>query len=122
MISYPVYKVLHILGIMSLFFGFACVLVLAMTGQLKTSRARLLGFLTHGVVLFLILVSGFGMAARLQMFGNLPNWVYGKITVWVLLGLAVSLMRRKPNWAFFNLIAILSLGGTAAFFAIYKPF
>jgi hypothetical protein len=120
--SYEFYKIIHLLGLMSLFFGFATILILAMTDQLRSARARMIGFLTHGLGLFLIIVSGFGMAARLGYFNNLPHWIYAKIGIWVVAGVIISLLRRKPGLAFFNLILVLALGTTAAWLAVTKPF
>lgn len=120
--SYEFYKILHLVGLMCLFIGLAAVLILAFTGQLGNKRGKVIGFAMHGLGLFLILFSGFGMAAKLQLFANLPGWIYGKIGVWVLLALAVSLLKRKPQWAFFNLVLIVALGATAASLALLKPF
>lgn len=120
--SYSFYKILHMIGIMTLFVGLASILILAFVGQLKSSRAKMIGFATHGLGLFLMILSGFGMAAKLQMFAELPGWLYAKIGIWLLLGLAISLLKRKPQWAFGNLIVVIALGGTAAWLAITKPF
>src|SRR3982751_1537824 len=106
--SFEFYKVVHICGLLFLFTGLVSVLILAMTGQMQNKRAKVLAFATHGLGLFLMLLGGFGMAARMQLFQNLPGWLYAKIGIWVLLAVAVSLLKRKPQWAFFNLILIIA--------------
>lgn len=120
--SFEFYKILHIVGLICLFIGLAAVLILAYTGQMQNARAKMIGFAMHGLGLFLILFSGFGMAAKLQIFMAMPGWLYGKIAIWVLLALAVSLLKRKPQWALFNLLLIVALGATAAGLALLKPF
>ena len=120
--SYETYKVIHIIGILFLFIGLSTIAILSFTKQLGFAQGKMIGFATHGLGLFLMLLSGFGMAARLGLMANLPGWLFGKIAVWVLLGLAISLVKRKPQWIFANLLLIVVLGGTAATLAIFKPF
>ena len=75
---------------------------------------------THGVALFVILVSGFGMLAKLGY--GFPLWVWLKLVVWLLIGAAIALVRRLPEQATIFWFAIPLLGTVAAFLAIYKPF
>jgi len=81
-----------------------------------------MSYISHGLGLLLILVSGFGMAARLGLVSGLPGWVHAKLGIWVLLGLAVSLAKRKGaiGWPVF--VLLVGLGTTAAFIAVNKPF
>ena len=116
------YLFLHLTGIMILFFGLAALLVLGLTGQFQNKRARLLGFVSHGIGLFLMIFSGFGLAAKLGLLANLPGWLYVKIGVWVLLGASVSLLRRKPQLAVMSYALIILLGATAAYMGLFKPF
>ncbi|AHI05157.1 hypothetical protein BDW_03245 [Bdellovibrio bacteriovorus W] len=122
MISYNVYKILHLIGFMLLFFGLGGMLLSAYSRHELKKSARIMGFITHGVGLLIILVSGFGMAARLGLVSGLPTWVKAKIGVWVLLGLAVSLVKRKGYIGWPVAILLWGLGTTAAFIAINKPF
>lgn len=120
--SYEFYKVLHLLGLILLFFGFGGLLVPAFAKVELKKPARLMGFLTHGLGLLFILVSGFGMAARLGLVSGLPSWVHAKIGIWVLLGIAISLVKRKGYIGWPVAILLWGLGMTAAFIAINKPF
>lgn len=122
MFSYQFYKVMHIIGIMMLFFGLGgLLLAYASQGQMK-AKIKMIGFMAHGLGLLLVLVGGFGMAARLGLVGGLPPWIHFKLLVWVLLGVAVSLLKRKSQWTSTLFAAILVLGSAAAFVATYKPF
>lgn len=120
--SYQFYKVLHLLGMFLLFFGFGGLLVSAY-GKAKLEKpARLMGFITHGLGLFLILLSGFGMSARLGLVAGLPAWVQAKIGIWVLLGVSISLVKRKGYIGWPVAILLWGLGSSAAIIAINKPF
>jgi hypothetical protein len=69
-----------------------------------------------------VLLGGFGLLARLGVVrGVFPLWVWIKLTVWVVLSLAVMLPYRRPQLAkpLFFLYPIL--GAIAAWAAIYKP-
>lgn len=120
--TYEFYKVMHIIGLMFLFSGIAVIATLTLTGQLKKGGAKALGFALHGLGLILVLVAGFGMLARLNLMSALPSWVHAKIGLWVLLALAVSLLKRKQSLVYPILILCLAIGGAAGWIAIFKPF
>jgi hypothetical protein len=120
--SYQFYKILHVIGFILLFFGFGGLLTAAYSKVELKKPARLMGFLSHGLGLLLILVSGFGMAARLGFISGLPNWVQAKVGIWVLLGLCISIVKRKGHIGWPVAILIWGLGSTAAIIAINKPF
>ena len=120
--SYEFYKILHITGLILTFFGLAGVLFVGMSkGEFKGSVKKW-AFITHGTGLLLIFVSGFGLAARLGLVRGLPNWIYAKLAIWVLLGLAISLVKRKHQIGWPLIILLVGLGTTAATIAITKPF
>lgn len=120
--SYEFYKIMHILGLICLFAGIAIIATLVMLSMWSNKGARILGFVLHGLGLVLMLVGGFGMAARLQLFGSLPPWIHAKIGIWVLMALVVSLLKRKPKWVYPVLMTSIVLGTVAAWVAITKPF
>lgn len=118
--SYQFYKLMHFVGIFLLFIGFGVILVNALLST--PTKTRLLGIISHGIGLVLILVGGFGMAARLGLVQGLPTWIYVKIAIWLVLGLAYSLFKRLPKLylAWTSLTVILALA--AAYTALFKPF
>ncbi|WII71338.1 hypothetical protein QJS83_12780 [Bdellovibrio sp. 22V] len=120
--SYQFYKVLHLIGFMLLFFGFGGILLSAYSKTELKKPARIMGMVTHGLGLLIILVSGFGMAARLGLVSGLPAWVQAKIGIWVLLGVAISLVKRKGYIGWPVAILLWGLGTSAAFIAVNKPF
>lgn len=121
MISYQIYKIMHLAGISLILLGLAAVLGAYANSSKINSRFRMVAFISHGLGLLLALTGGFGMAARLGLVHGLPGWIYAKLMIWVLLGLAISLAKRKAQWTFALILTFTILVGTATGIAIYKP-
>ncbi len=116
------YKMIHLLGLMCLFFGFGGVLVSAYAGVPLQGKAKSMAFLTHGLGLLLLLLGGFGMAAKMGILGHLPGWIHAKLLIWVLLGGGIALAKRKGSIGWPLAVLFLGLGLTAAYIALMKPF
>lgn len=105
-------------------------LIMSMGGlilqKMSSGEARINGrkpaMITHGIGLFLVLLGGFGMLARLGIVSGLPGWIYGKLAVWVLLGVLVLVIAKRPNWSKSVWWATITLPLIAAYLALYKPF
>lgn len=122
MVSLEVYRVLHILGLLMLFSGLAGLWGTRVLGQAKPSRRMDVSLaLIHGFGLFIILVSGFGMLARLGLVQGLPTWVYIKLGIWFALGGAMTLAKRKSQWGLPLIALFITLGITAGYLGIMKP-
>jgi hypothetical protein len=124
MISYAVYKLIHVAAILVLFTAVGGVIVHAANGGRKGDNAAgRLTAIAHGVALFFILLGGFGMLARLGVKHDwlFPPWLWGKLLIWVLLAFAVALPYRKPGLAKLLLLVTPLVGALAAFLAIFKP-
>jgi uncharacterized membrane protein SirB2 len=122
---YNIYKVIHILGIALAFAAVGGLNVAVVNGATKaTNQARKLISALHGTALFLLLLGGFGMLARLGLVQGhaFPGWLWGKIVVWVLLGGVIAIPYRKPELAKPLFIVTPFLAAVAAWLAIYKPF
>lgn len=126
MFSREFYEIIHIIGIaltMAAMGGIA--IHAAEGGTRKGTRARKAIMIAHGVGMFLILLGGFGMLARIGMPGGIgafPGWLWGKIVVWFLIGGISGAPYRKPEMAMPVMVATPLLAGLAAYFALYKPF
>lgn len=123
MLPYQFYKVVHIVGIVLLATGLSGLAFSAALGSAAVGWARRYAFIFHGVGLFLVLLGGFGMLARLG-FGpevSWPGWIWVKAIIWGALGVAAMLPYRFPGTARAVLVALPLLGGLAAYMAIYKP-
>lgn len=119
---YEFYKYLHFLGLFTLFFAFGGVLISAFSGHTLSSSARRMSMILHGVGLLLILVSGFGLAARLGLVRGLPGWIHAKLAVWILLAASIALAKRKGHLGWPIALFLLGLGSVAAYIATNKPF
>lgn len=120
--SYEFYKIIHLVSIMTLFFSFGGVLVLRYAGLPLQGKPKTMAFMLHGIALLALLVSGFGLLAKMGLMATLPGWAQGKLLIWVLLGAGISLVKRKGNLGWPLVILILGLGLTAAILAVTKPF
>ena len=122
MVSYGVYKILHLLGIFLVFVAVGGVSVHAASGGDKSSNPlRRTLAISHGLGLILALVAGFGMLARI---GSSPaeGWVWAKVLIWLVLGASTALPYRARSLAGVMLTLIPLLGALGAYLAIYKPF
>ena len=129
MISYTVYKVVHYLGVFALVSTLSVMLGRAAFASAESGgeagddpwRKRL-GIL-HGIALFLVLLGGFGMLARLGVdHGNLfPGWIWAKLVLWLALGGLVA-FRRSATWAVRALVMVPLLAALAGYVAFTKPF
>lgn len=122
MISYEVYKIVHLVSIVCLFTGMGGLLAVRMAGLELQPPVKKLVMITHGVGLTFLLISGFGLLARLGMTQNMPGWVIGKLTIWFIMGGILTLVKKKGQigWPIFFLL--MAIFATAAYFAVVKPF
>ena len=77
--------------------------------------------LTHGIGLFLALLGGFGMLARLGIHWPWPTWLIVKLVVWLLLGAMVALVYRKSELSKVWWWGTILLALFAGFMALVKP-
>ncbi|MCX7674420.1 MAG: hypothetical protein N2Z70_01150 [Bdellovibrionaceae bacterium] len=112
--SYPVYKFIHYLGLTLLVFALTAAAYTSASQANKTSK---LPMIVHGVALLLMLVSGFGMAARLGIFSDFPTWLSLKLALWLVLGAFIALVKRKAILGLF--LSFVVLGGIY-YLAVFK--
>ena len=120
---YPVYKLVHFLGIFVLLTTLAVPLMHFVRGGTRADfpRRRTLA-IVHGVASFLVLLGGFGMLARLGIVqGGLPGWILLKLGIWLVLSTALTVALRTTVAARSVLLAAPLLALAAAAIAIYKP-
>jgi hypothetical protein len=117
--SYEFYKILHIFSAIVLFTSLG---TLAATTGHGSGRLRRLAQIGHAIALAILFVAGFGLLARLGMFGSIPVWAWTKIGLWLVLTLVVLPLRRQPGWVTALWISIPIVGGLAVWLAVQKPF
>lgn len=120
--SYEFYKILHSLSTMMVVMGLAGAAAVSVNGIAKKSNVfRKTLAITHGLGMFIALVAGFGLMARLQMVGQgFPVWIWVKLAIWVAMGGLIALIYRKPSSAKWVWWLILVLFGIAAYMARLK--
>lgn len=114
-----VYRLFHILGLLMVFMSLGGVAIAGRLGHGDDAGVRRSTAIAHGIGLLLMLISGFGMLARLKY--GFPGWVIVKMVIWLFLGGATVLL-RKPAMRNFLWITLPLIGALAAYLAIYKPF
>lgn len=112
------YKSLHVLAMLYLFAAVGAACFHAANGGAR-GAGKILSIL-HGLSLVVLLVTGFGMIARLGV--GFPGWVWAKVVIWLLMGAAVALPYRNPKTARMLLLVLPLLGALAGWLALYKPF
>lgn len=118
---YLVAKVLHHFGIALLCVSLGAVLFDALTrrnGEEPRVAPRVIA-MAHGLALVTLLVSGIELVRRLHL--PLTTWLIAKAGLWLVMGAALAVARRKPRWAAWLWWAIPGVVALAAFLAIRKP-
>lgn len=119
--SLSFYKVIHILGLLLVFNGLAAIWGVNVVGGTPSKRRRIGLSLMHGLGLAALLISGFGMLAKLGYLSDIPTWAIIKSLIWLAMGASLALAKRKAQWGL-PLISFFVLAGTyAAYLCIYKP-
>ncbi len=104
-------KTLHLAGAFALFSSLGAV-ILGSSGKKGAS-------ILHGISLILILVIGFAMLKKPPMG---QYWWMVKIGLWLFLGAAPALTKRKVLPASVTLVLCLAAAAAAAWFGLAKPF
>ena len=121
MISYHVYNLIHFSGVFLLLMAIASLATHYWNGGTRESlKGRRFFHIAHGLGMFLILLGGFGMLARLGIHWPWPNWIIIKFAVWIALGGVVALIPRFPNHGKTLWLLVLCLAIGAALTASYK--
>jgi hypothetical protein len=122
MLSFLVYKNLHLLGVFMLLVALGGVTLQQINATAQENIWRKPVAITHGIGLLLVVVSGFGMLARLEIFWPLPGWVIAKLVIWVIFGGLIAVLGRAPSLAKPLWWITIALAAAAAYLALNKPF
>jgi hypothetical protein len=122
MISFLVYKNLHLLGVFMILVALGGVILQQLNAVAREQPWRKPVAITHGIGMVLVLVGGFGMLARLGIFWPWPGWIMGKIAIWLVFGVLIAVIGRAPTLAKPLWWVTIALAGVAAYLALNKPF
>ena len=84
MTNLEIYRYLHFAGIFTLIFSFGSLFI----GKNYNKGAAM----AHGIALIIILVSGFGMQAKLGV--GFPIWLILKLGIWIIFGGFIVLAKK----------------------------
>lgn len=115
---YEFYKILHFTGLLITFTSLAGYIFYLV--QNKSNEKKKFFSILHGIGLLMLLVSGFGLAARLGYMQQLPLWVYIKLIIWVILGAALVVIKRQIISPTITYFIVVALGISAAITAVTK--
>jgi hypothetical protein len=109
--DYTLLRTLHVAGALALFASLGAIFL----GGSSKKGASIL----HGISLLFVLLIGFAMLKKPPMG---QSWWMIKLGLWLFIGAAPALSKRKvlPSWLVFTLCLIAA--GTAAWLGMRKPF
>lgn len=119
MLSIAVYKILHYLGVFTMLTALAATLARGEQAPNEADPWRKRLGIVHGVALFLILLGGFGMLAKLGL--GFPGWAMAKVGIWIAFGGLVA-ARKRPSTAGWALVLLPVLAVIAGWLGYAKPF
>jgi len=112
--SHSTYLILHLTG-----FLFLALSIGGFVTSQASDRAKSLKIL-HGIGMFLLLLGGFGMLARLSIGWPFPVWTFIKLFIWLLMGGFPSYQSKLKGNSDLIFATLLIL--TALAMGVVKPF
>jgi hypothetical protein len=119
--SYEFYKVLHFIGIFLILISLGGIIFQMISGASRTFTGRKLAAALHGAGLLIVFIAGFGLMAKLGLMASWPSWIFGKLAIWLALGLMPLPIYRAPKQAKIILATTLIIAAIAACLATFKP-
>lgn len=120
MLSYAVYKMIHFVGLALALFSLGAASGASILAGGRPDKGRRLFAIGHGLGMFLILLGGFGMLARLKIHWPWPDFIILKLAIWGLLaawiGVSFRISAKNPILA---LIAPVALASFAAWSVLF---
>ncbi|MGH8056713.1 MAG: hypothetical protein ACREOH_05675 [Candidatus Entotheonellia bacterium] len=122
MLSYLVYKNMHLIGVFMILVSLGGFILQRIQGSTQAFSWRKAVAITHGVGMALALLGGFGMLARLGIHWPWPGWIIGKVGIWLVFGALLAVTSRTSIPATSLWWTTIVLAGLAAYLALHKPF
>jgi hypothetical protein len=119
---YEIYKIIHLTGIFLLISGLMMAYAMTSSGYALAGQIKKFSFAAHGTGLALILISGFGLLARLGLAREMPMWAYVKFAIWGVFAIFISILKRKGQLGWPLYVAMLAVFMFASYTAVMKPF
>lgn len=116
------YKIFHITSIAAVLIALGGASFSTFIAGAKPVKVKKFLGILHGIGILLILISGFGMLAKLQISGaNLPSWALLKIIIWIILGGWMTIAYKiSSNRLMISVLVPILLTAVAAYLGIVK--
>ena len=105
------YKIIHLIGISALALGVG--------GMMAGGSNRKPFAILQGVALLVMLVSGFGLLAKLHL--GFPHFAIVKVLLWIVIGALPVIFRRLKLPVIAAMLISLTLVGVMAWLGVMKP-
>jgi hypothetical protein len=105
------YHIIHIIGI--------ALLVLGIGGMMAGGEKRKTFVMLQGIGLLVMLVSGFGLLAKLGL--GYPHFAIVKTVLWVVIAMLPMLFRKLKTPLAAEVLIVLILVGIMAYLGVVKP-
>ena len=109
--DYTTYKLIHLVGLAALLLGLG--------GMMAGGESRKSFAILQGIALAVMLVSGFGLLAKLKL--GFPHFAMAKTALWVVLGMLPLILRKLRIPVLGGIVISLTLVGILAWLGIAKP-
>ena len=109
--SYTTYKIIHLIGI--------AVIAIGIGGMLAGGNNRRTFAIFQGIGLLVMLVSGFGILAKLGL--GFPHFAIAKTVLWVVIGMLPLIFRKLKPPLTVAILILLTLVGVMAWLGVMKP-
>jgi hypothetical protein len=117
--EYLSYKVLHIISIAALIISFGILIAGCYIGGKNALKKW--GFITHGISWLAVFFTAFKLVGILNMHANFPGWAKAKFLCFLLLGIGVWAIKKKPQWLAVHYVVVFTLCSIAIGLAVVKP-
>lgn len=107
------YKIIHLTGIAALALGIG--------GMMGDGGKRKAFAILQGVGLLVMLVSGFGLIAKIHPHTAIPHYAIVKLILWLVIGLMPMLLRKMRAPLFVGVLISLTLVAVMAWLGVTKP-
>ena len=108
--SYTTYKIIHLIGVAMIAIGIG--------GMLAGGNNRRTFAIFQGIGLLVMLVSGFGILAKLGL--RFPHFAIVKTVLWVVIGMLPMIFRKLKAPLFVSILILLTLVGVMAWLGVVK--
>ena len=106
-----IYKIIHLVGI--------AVVALGTGGMMAGGNNRRTFAILQGIGLVVMLVSGFGLLAKLKL--GFPHFAIAKLVLWTLLGMMPLILRKLRAPLPVAILIALTLVSLLAWLGVMKP-